>query len=929
MNPLQDHPTGPPPTDSSGVPAVGPPGRASGEPSVKDPPVPPDLKEDAARAPAGNRPMRFDWSFDRTMWGALAAFAGLVALFTVVLRPYDTFNLGIFLYEGSYTALGQNPYAFLSIPAPPNLQLLGLGAYLSYAAYGYNLSGAVAFYKVANGVFAVLSALIVANITARLVPWPAARTRVFVALLLSPPIFFFSFVHVQLDIFGIFWSLLGIYLYFFSPPLARWDFLRVFAALALLAYAVYAYTIPIALFPALIIYQPTWRRRLLLGFGSAAALLLYLLPNFALWTYLPGNPVGSTAGSANSPYSLPFVLNNIPGYTWGTELLVVWAVLAVLVPALLRHWRVDVFGALIVSVVLVFLILPIYNGDEFIWLLPWLTLGLALYTPVAPSWRRLLLVQCVLLPLIVVFNFYDGLLGLGTGVFYLFYPQFSNPTIIWEHIPHAIQLAQLLMGSVFVLLVALAVHLVRRSRRFVLLTTPLSAPETSGEVRGVPAGPPAATVPGLPGHDVRTWRSRVATASPLIALTVFVALLVALSVAQPQVSVSFQTDRPGFATGMFLVHPPPGDNLSYTLANGGDTVVLPSTNPAFNGSVAFIRNTTDEKVGIGLSVGVGGGGTAIYNTTILDSPHLQAQVTSIVDLPATATEIPPSLLLNVSGPIPPPPSDENVGPVAYSYSGTSLTQYDLRASTGPSTTYSFFFELTQLPFRQNVIWSLTTGVVTSELVAVPTSTGTIAFELGTTVAEGSWEIQWASTTNLVPWNLVELTSTAKGLAIALDGTYLDTVPSSLAQPTLDVGRFSTNGSTSNNNSFVGVATEPVETPGLLSTSPGLEVEVYGDRSSVIPDWDGELNLAVSGGALTLWTAGHVWSANGSSWFSLGRLSASTVTLYLTLTSLRLSSEASNSLLAPFLLLGLVGPVVFALVPRLPSLLAGPRRGVSP
>jgi hypothetical protein len=919
---LQDGSGGPPPGDPPPTPASAAPTDSPERTSPGPPPSSPDPSGGGA-GPRAAGP--FDWALDRTMRTALVVFVGFVAVFTFVLRPYDTFNLGIFLYEGSYTALGQNPYAVLAIPGPPNLQLLGLGAYLSYAASGYNLSGAVVFYKVANGVFAALSALIVANIAARLAPWPAVRTRVFVALLLSPPIFFFSFVHVQLDIFGIFWSLLGIYLFFFTPRLARWDFLRVVAALVLLAYAVYAYTIPIAFFPALIIYEPTWRRRLFVALASGAALLLFVLPNFALWSYLPTNPIGATAAAANSPYSLPFVLGNFPAYGWGFELLILWGVLTVLLPVLLRWWKVDVFGALIVSAIVVFLVLPIYNGDEFIWVLPWLTLGLAIYSAQAVAWSRLILVQLVLLPLIVVFNFYDGLLGMGTGIFYLFYPQFSNGTVVYQHIPHAIPVAELLMGSVFAGLIGLAVLVIRRARRFPVSIALLSAPAPDlPTTEGVVATPGTAlTSPREIREASRT--GRIATASPALLVAVFVVLLVAVSVAQPAASVAFQATSPEFPTGMFLVHPPPSDNLSYSLINGGDTIVLPPTDPAHNGSIAFIRNTTGERMSLGLTVVAGESGKAVYNTTILNSTALLARVISVVTTPPSASPIAPALTLNVSGAAPPPANDENVNSPTYTYSGASLTQYDLPSPTGPSTTYSFFFEATELPFRQNVIWSLTTGYVTSELVAYPTAAGIPEFEFGTTVSPGVWDDQWVPLTSSAPWNLVEITASTKGLTIALDGLTLATVPSWLSTPHLDIGRFSANASTTNNDSFEGLATEPVDTAGLLTTSPALQVDVNGDSSPVVLNWDGDLELTASGDSLAVTAQGREWTASGSTWLAVGRLSPSTVTLYMTVSALSLRSESANSLFVPFLLLALVAPIAFVLVPRLPSWL-GPRRG---
>ncbi|MGH9918227.1 MAG: hypothetical protein ACRD6W_05065, partial [Nitrososphaerales archaeon] len=657
----------------------------------------------------------------------LAAFLALLLIFTLVLRAYDTFNLGIFLYEGSYAALGQNPYAVLSIPSPPNRQLLSFFAFLAYAGTGFDLASPVVFYKAVNGVLAVLSALLVANMVGRVVPSGAARSRVFVALLLSAPIFFFSFIHVQLDLFGIFWSLLALYLYFFAPALPRWDFLRLLVAVALLSYATYAYVIPVAFFPALIIYEPSLRRRLVLVAAVVASVAMYLIPYFYLQSYLPINPVGATAASANSAYSLPFVIGNFPITGFASALLLVWVAATILLPILLRKLGVDVIAATIVSVVLVFLILPIYNGDEFIWVLPWLTLGIAVYSRGTVSWRALLLLQCILLPLLVVFNFYDGLEGLGTGVFYLFNPQFSDAVVIYTHVPHALLIAQILMGSVFAALAYLVVRVAVSSRRRPIVT---SAPDVSARTVSDTheAGSSPDRSPSGRRRAANPGRGIIARWVPVVMIGSVVILLVGAATLELPVAGSFESDSPQFPVGIFLVHPPVNANLSYTVVNGGKTVELPPTNPALNGSVEFLRDTDAQNLRLGLDLQVASSPTTLYNTTVVESANLKAQVLSTVDLPVNTSNLTPSVVLNTSQGPPVPAGLTNANPPTFGFSGDSLVNYHLPVPASRATTYSFFFRPTGLPFSQNVVWSIATGVVTAELVALPSPAGLPQFE---------------------------------------------------------------------------------------------------------------------------------------------------------------------------------------------------------
>lgn len=582
----------------------------------------------------------------RTVLIALLGFAALVAIFTFGLRGFDPFNISTFVTEGSYFSLGQSPYTVLPIPPPPNLQLTSLGAYLTYFGTGFDIGGAVIFYKLLNAVLSVLSALIVAKMVGRWTGSDRARTRAFVALLLSPALFFYSFLQVQLDIYGIFWTLVALYVFYFPPRPLAGEFRRIAVSMALLAFAVYVYVFPLALVPVLVIYGRSNRERWTVLATATVGIVLYVAAYVALGIYSPTSPAGVASNASASVFSLPFVIGNLASVRWTDELYALWAVLAIVIPYALWRWGVGVLAAMFASFVAAFLVLPIYNGDEFVWVLPWLTMALVLNAgPRGPPWRTLLLAQCVLLPNVAVFNLYAGRPGLGTGLYYLFYGQFGVPYMVGAHIPGLEFIARLLTGITLAVLVWLAIVVCRASRHV-----------RARDERPPGSSPsPGLVSPGvLPHWHLADRREVVGRARPSGGISaVWVSSVVVLGVfvvaaAVSSVPATYQASSPSFPAGLFT-HSSDDYLTNYTTTDDGRTAVLPATETAYPQPLDFRRNSTGEQLSFTLSIHPLPVVATAYNVSILTSSHLTLWLVSSAQ---SGSQSRPSLWVETSGATP-------------------------------------------------------------------------------------------------------------------------------------------------------------------------------------------------------------------------------------------------------------------------------------
>ncbi len=890
--------------------APGPPrppgvGDRSADSALGRPDVPAEVRAASPRT-------GFDWSMDRRMVIAIAGLAGLVALFTFVLQPYDTFNLGLFLYDGSYLALGQTPYSVLAIPPPPNLLILPLGAFLAYAASGFNLEAAVGFFKGANAVFLVLTALVTSNLVGLSTGSRLVRSRVFSSLVLSFPLFFYSFIHVQLDIFGMFWAILGIYLYYVPSPNESSGILRRVSAGVILGYATYSYVIPVIFLPTMVVFERRWRDRVILVVSYALGTLLFALSYLLTGVYSPTSPIGGSPGP-NSPFSLPFVLGNFPSASLTPVFLGIWLVSAALLPVLLRRLRADVPTSFFVALTAFVMLLPIYNGDNFVWIVPWLAWTLAVHSKRLPvSWWTLIGSGLILLPEIVVFNFWDGLIGMGTGIYYLFYPQFGNPYVIWEHVPYALHLSQLLMALTFAGMLWVCIYSARASRVRTSTVGGGELPASTSRKEPAPGVPSRARRPStLVGRTL--FQRRALT--PFLAVIALLVLLV-LGVAQPALSAGIGGTAPEFPFGVFLVHPPVNANLTYSLTDGGRTVVLPATVPAFDTPIAFLRNASAETFSASLSLGVEAPAGAVYNTTVLATQNLSVDLVARPVVPLGPSILPVSGSQNVPpGTSMQPPEWQGSPLPVYSVSGTGLQSYAL--ANDPSLLDAFFFHLSSLPFPQNVVWSLSTGAATAELTAARVGAHDVGYGLAYTTAPDEWLGTPNAVVSSLYWNVVELAPQGTSVTVLLNGVPLGIVPARSASLALNLGRFSGQAQTMNAAAFDGEATAAFSTPAPLPADLGVVVEVNGVYQPMISPWNGALSFTASGSSTTLRIGASLWSAESAyPVFQLGRMSTSSVTILLTVSEFTLESSSDRSILPVFLWLTVATPVLFSLMPTL-------------
>ena len=891
-------------------------------PGIPDTPPAPDAAPTRAR-----RVIERAWhrlrTADRIVTRAVLAFLCIVLALTFLVYPYDTFNLRIFLFEGSYFAVSQTPYSVLFVPPPPNLQILSLGAFYAYSASGFHLLGAVLFYKATNAVLTVLCALLVGELVQRATGVRRWRTLAFAVTLLSPTVLFYSFVHLQLDVFGIFWTLLAVYLFTRASEASPGRLAFSIAGGVSLGYAIYAYVLPLAIVPTLLIYARSWRSRLLVLLTSGAGIAFFFLAYQLSGIYSPTNPVPTQGVTGTSYFSLPFVLGVANAAPWTRELYELWVVAVLVLAVFLRWYGARAMTSMLAAFVAALVILPIYNGDQFIWALPWVTLSLC-EALAQPKWRWLWLGQLVILPEILAFNFFDGVIGMGTGIFYLSYPQFGNAYAVYAQLPNALFIGRVLMGMTFtglILSVGLLAWLDHRTR------SRRTRPVGTGSAPGAPAAlspsrrsiePDRSATDGAPNAPRSRGRSRHWAVRVGVLLLTGIVLLALMP-------ATFSAAAPPFPSGLFANAASPAGQV-FNLSAGGTRAVLPPSSPQFIvAPLGFTRNTTYEEFSFVLQSRLLAPAGALYNLTFFASTHLNASVAASVGSVASWSAVSPTAQLDVAGARVVSYEWGDIPLAGMSFAGNGIASYNL-AALPPGQSYSMFFHVASASFRQNVIWSLSTGKVTAELLAIETNRGTRGLVLGVSPAFNVWQNKVLSLDDTLQWDLVQFVPAGTMTEVWLDGSLVSTLPSVAGNVSLNVGRFSAARSTAWTDAFAGLTTSLLVSPGALACSTVLLIQPYRSGTVVVWNWSGQLGIRARDSSLELSANSSDWSTvNPDASFTFGRLSNTLWPLELTIENLTLASTSPLSPTLPvFLLLSLVAPIGMVTLPWW----MGPRPGRS-
>lgn len=845
-------------------------------------------------------------------------FLAFVLVFAAVLRFEDQNNLEIFLRAASYLVVGRNPYAIIPFPAPPGLFLPTLPAFGVYALSGYSLAWATFTLKVFNAVALLgLSAIVTRLALFRGVPGVTARS-IGIALLLSPLAFFVSFVWVEQDAVGLTLALAGLWAVLSSaqsPRPAR----REGAGFALIVVSAFMFYFPITLLPALIVYSSNLReavRRVVWSSVAFGVLGLWFLVEPGWW--FSSNAVSVTGANGNvSIYSVVTLLG--PGLFVGATafqtmvvavLFVLFVILELVVPVLLRLAHIPLEVAVAVAITLPFLLLNIENGDEFVWPLPFLLL--AICTTCAGPIRSLYLwlIQAYAIPIVLLVNMFDAPgPGAGSGVFYFAYPQFGNAVTIYPLIPHYSAVAEACSLLTWLGLLALIGTLLWLGHR--------SAHRTSGDVAERPSehgstpprarfwslghSPDSSNPPwGRPRPSLRTRRA-VAVSGVLAAAVVITVL--SATVASPTLTAS-RSDT--FPLGFFTQYAVANSSVTYRVSSTTDSITVA---PNYGNwtvlsspwrTVNFSRDVEGEHLDLGLKVGVTAPTDIPFNTTVFAYGNSGLNVVRPFAPPSSAGLLAPLASANVT-PAGPIESPQIAGTLSGGlvFNGSSYARYDAIPLTRPSGQVTLLFRWSGVSLPENVVLTLYRGNVTYQLYG--SNDVYVAGEKPS--LNGTWTFLAPRLVNPLSWHELSITNESNGTELTLDGTpfALPPVPASSERQGADlfVGAADANPQHFQTFNFWGTIAGPFNTtdvpPALEATQWCEDESGDGGSAPVVcsPFLTAPISLQAASGELVVQTGAQTFRLDSTPpLFQLGRLSQVGPQLTFEIESLSIRSSLS-------------------------------------
>ena len=574
---------------------------------------------------------------NKKMRYSVAIYFALSITVIFLFRFVDINNFHGFLYNTSFLFLNQNPYILNPQPFPPNYYSFLAPTFLAYIYSGNNLFFSVDFLKIFQLVISVFDSYLIFLIVFTETGSEKKSRAAFYGILFSPFFFSVNFIETEQSPIGIFFALLAIYLFLKMDKDAKYDYILIVSASILLWYSIFLYYFPIVFIPVLLIYRKSVKNFLQTILGLLIGFLIFYIPfrflNF--WDFF-SNLTGAVTPPSNT--TTVFSIINFFGSSKGfatnelqIEVQFVFNILflisMLIVPLIFKYRKLSIFSALATVYTILFLTVAISNVDEYIWIIPFITISMAVELKEKLLILKLFLSQLYMLPYLLIFNMWGAPgYGTGTGIFYLSYLQFHNSTQIYSLVPSPVSITKLLIFLAFLLLLFDIIFILRNrsgekwysgefKKNFLSMQIfhnfkdSLSKWKLNTEKTGK-------NTEKLIITSTKNRRSM-----KLIIFSSGLAALIIFSMVNYNINDAIVQNDQNFPLGMFNSYSEMNGSFSYNLTNNNTAVSIAPTDPAFNfapySTMPFSRNLSGENMKMNIQISAVNQNNYLYNTTII------------------------------------------------------------------------------------------------------------------------------------------------------------------------------------------------------------------------------------------------------------------------------------------------------------------------
>jgi hypothetical protein len=656
-----------------------------------------------------------NYSKSKLFWSIIAYLIVSIS-FIIAFKFVDIANFRAFLYNTSYLYLNQNPYVFDPQPFPPNFYSFLVPAFLVYIYSGNNLFFYIDFIKFFQMFISIFSSILIYKIIVLLTNSEKRGISAFYAFLFSPMFFLVNYVETEQSTIGIFFALISIYIFLLSEKFYNYDYIFIMSASILLWYSVFLYYFPIIIIPSLLIFQKNIKNFLKVSISLLLGFLFFYLPTYIshFWEIF-SNLWGAGGPIESEKFYIPlfsilqlFTTKNPSNNIFLSFVYLIFTILFIvivfLIPVLFRIFKRSMFSSISLIFIFLFLLIRITNVDEFIWIIPFITIALALQMKERFLTLKLFLSQVYYLPFFIIFNLWGAPgFGSGTGIFYLSYLQFQKSIEIFHFFTDPIALTKILIFIGFIFLIIIIHFIVHDNRNNLNLSKKVKKNSILiylknfnnfifilSKVKNIK----------LMYIKKKFNNINIVFSLGLVLIFIFGSLNIGYS---DQTIIQKNSD---FPLGLFNSYPVMNGTYSYNYTNNNKAVMVAPTNYSLywinHYPSVFSRNLSGENLNMNMSVYPINTNNVPYNVTIIKMFSANINLLNKINFPKDSKILSPSNIRNCSI------SYDNLPFVNQTFNlpffrlnGTSVINYHLKINY--SNKYYFLFHSDIQKWSQNQV----------------------------------------------------------------------------------------------------------------------------------------------------------------------------------------------------------------------------------